>query len=163
MTLYEINEKLADMVDNAIDYETGEVLFTDEDIEALQMEKDEKIENIVLYIKNLDADAKAIREEEKILAARRKTLENKTERLKKYLTNNLNGEKFSTARCSVSFRKSASLVTDEGFIEWAKAFEDSFLKYKEPEVNKTEVTKALKAGKPVPHARLEEGLNIQIK
>ena len=163
MTLFEINESLQQMMENSIDMETGEVLVSDEDIEKLQLERDEKIENIVLYIKNQDAFAKAIREEEKILAARRKTVENRAERLRKYLTNCLGGEKFTTTKCSVSFRKSQTLETDDDFLEWAKAFGDEYLKVKEPEINKTELTKALKLGEQIPHARLEEHLNIQIK
>lgn len=163
MTLYEINEKLTNMVENSIDLETGEILFTDEDIEALQMERDEKIENIVLYIKNQDAFGKALREEEKVLAARRKTIENRVERLKEYLTRQLAGEKFATTKCAISFRKSVSPEFDEDFIGWAKDFGEQYLRYKEPEVNKTEVGKALKQGIEVPHARLEEHLNIQIK
>ena len=50
-TLYEINQDILD----CIDLETGEVFDLDK-LQNLQMEKNEKIENIALLIKNLKSD-----------------------------------------------------------------------------------------------------------
>ena len=76
MTLYEIDKEI-----QALITEDGEI----EDIErfdALAMERDKKIENIGCWVKNLDAEAASIREEEKALAERRHRLESKAERLR---------------------------------------------------------------------------------
>ena len=63
MNIYEIEQAITDLVDP----ETGEI--TDfEALDALSMARDEKIENVALWTKNLNAEAKAIREEEKALA-----------------------------------------------------------------------------------------------
>lgn len=47
-TIYEINEQIM----QCIDFETGEVIDADK-LDALQLEKDKKIENIACWIKNL--------------------------------------------------------------------------------------------------------------
>ena len=62
MTIYEIDNRIAELVDP----ETGELL----DYEAfaeLAMEREAKIENMALWYKDLTAEAKAIREEERAL------------------------------------------------------------------------------------------------
>ena len=161
MNLYQINEAIYALVDE----ETGEILNY-EAFEALAMERDQKLENVALWYKNLTAEATAIREEEKNLAARRKACENKAERLKNYLSAALAGTNFKTARVACSFRASTKLeIRDEAtFIktmEEAKHFE--FLKYKAPEVNKTAITEAIKAGQVVEGAELVKNSNISIK
>ena len=113
MTLYEIDQAIQGLVDP----ETGE-LMDYEAFAALQM--DAKIENMALWYKDLMADAKAIKEEADTLNERRKALENKAERLKSYLSLALDGEKFQTARCSVTFRKTSSIQVSnpEALIRW---------------------------------------------
>ena len=112
MTLYEINAKLM-AYEMEIDPETGEWLNEDE-LDALHMERDEKIENICLWTKNLRAEASAIKTEEKNLAERRKAKENKADRLEAYVALNLDGKKFETPRVKVSFRKSEAVeILDE--------------------------------------------------
>lgn len=161
MNLYDIDQALLALVD----LETGEIL----DYEAfaeLKMAREEKIEGMALWVKNLDAEAKAIRAEEVSLAERRKALEKKAESLKEYLTMILDGGKFSTARVACSFRKSKSVqILDEAaFIQAMEASQHyEYLKYSAPTVNRTEVTNAIKAGKEVPGAQLIEKNNLSIK
>ena len=89
MKLFEIDERLAACVkindDQAVDTETGEVIDI-EAVEALEMERDAKIENIGLWIKDLTAQAEAIKAEKNKLAEREKSAKNKVERLKEFLT-----------------------------------------------------------------------------
>lgn len=160
MTLWEINNAIMDCVD----FETGEVIDI-ERLDALQMARDEKLENIGLYIKNLDAEAAAIREEEKALAARRKVRENKAERLREYLSYSLGGQAFETPRVSVSFRASTRCeVTDEeALVAYLQTHRDDCIKYTAPTVDKTKVTRLLKAGDEIPGAVLEQRQNMQLK
>ena len=58
MNLYEIDNEIL----SCVDMETGEVVDMDK-LNNLQMERDQKIENIGCWIKNLLADAKALKEE----------------------------------------------------------------------------------------------------
>ena len=161
MTLYEIDQKMQSLVDP----ETGE-LMDYEAFAALQMDREKKIENMAPWVKDLSAEAKAIKEEEDNLRDRRRGMENKAERLKTYLSIALGGEKFQTARCAVSFRKTASVQIDDqdNLIRWLEQNGyDDCLKYKEPEVSKTELGKLMKAGTPVPFAYIKESQSVGVK
>ena len=97
MRLFEIDERLASCVkisdDQAVDTETGEVIDI-EAIEALEMEREQKIENIGLWIKELTAQSEALKAEKNRLAEREKSAKSKAERLKEFLTAYLDGKKF---------------------------------------------------------------------
>lgn len=153
MNLYEIDSAIMECVD----FETGEVFDSDK-FEELSMERDAKIENVCLWIKNLKAEAEALKAEEKAFNERRKAAENKMESLKKYIASYLEGTKFETAKVKVSFRKSESLEISEN-----ANIPEEFLKYKEPEVDKTGLKKALKAGMTFEGVSIVQNQNIQIK
>jgi hypothetical protein len=155
MRLYEINEGL----EACIDTETGELL-DEEKYRALLLAKDEKLENIACWIKNLRAESEAIRSEEIILAGRRKRNEKLIARLELLLENELQGQKFSTARVAVSFRRSEVVDIAENAIA---TLPPEFLTYAEPKPNKTEIKKHLKGGGEIAGCTLTEHMNIQIK
>ena len=158
MTIYEINEEIL----NCIDLETGEIIDIDR-LNDLQLERDAKIENVACWIKELKAEAEAIKTEKQTLAERQKVAENKAESLKKWLAFALNGEKFKTAKCSVSFRKTESVeVTDEGLNNLMKEH-DELLTYKAPEPNKKAIKDAIKDGLSVQGVRLECNTSVIIK
>lgn len=161
ISLYEIDRAIMDLVDP----ETGEIMDW-EALEALQLEREAKIENVACWYKNLVAEAKAIREEEKALAERRKKIETMAETRKRYLENALGGQKFQTARCSITFRKTSSVeLKDEmAAIEWCqKNSRDDILKYAAPEIKKNEMMALLKTGATVPGAELVTGLSMGVK
>ena len=165
MTLYDINSQIQQIIDNGIsvDPETGEITSDLSDLESLQLAREEKIENTLLYIKNLVAESKAIKEEENALADRRKALENKASRIKLYIERMLNGESFQSAKVAVQYRNTTSVSLSDGFIEWAKENRPELLRVKEPEANKTAITKLLKAGETIEGAILEKNLSMTIK
>ena len=139
MTIYEIDNEIM----NCIDMETGEVIDT-EKLNELQMERDAKIENVALWIKELKAEAEAIKNEKQALAERQRVAENKAESLKNWIAYALNGEKFKTAKCSISYRNSESVeVTEEGLEALMRDHED-LLTYKAPEPNKKAIKDAIK-------------------
>ena len=153
MNLYEINAEIL----SCMDMETGEVLDS-EKLDSLHIALEDKLENISLWIKNLEADATAFKAEKEAFADRQRAAENKAASLKRYLSDFLDGRKFETKRVKVSFRKSESLELSED----AKIPEE-FLKYKEPEVNKAELKKAVKAGLELEGVQLVQKQNISIK
>lgn len=162
--LYEINRAIEDILNGGIDTETGEITVDGDALDALIMERDAKIENIACYIKNLTADAKMIKDEENALAERRKAAEKKAERLREYLTAVLDGQKFQSAKCAVSFRRTQKVEIDEGFTAWAAASgNDDLLRYHAPEVNKVAVKALLAEGAEIPCARLTETKSMVIK
>jgi len=162
MRLYEINAEL----EKLIDPETGEIADI-ELFEHLAMERSTKIENIALWIKNLESDAESLQAEEKKLKERRVSAENNAERLHDFLSGMLSdGEKFETPRVKLSWRKSESvkiLIPEEDFIAWAKKVNDDLLSYKEPTINKVEIKKRLNAGEAITAATLLQSNNLQIK
>lgn len=158
MNLFEINAAIETAFMNCVDPETGEVIGDTAELDALQIARDEKIENLALFIKNLKAEAAAIREEEKRLADRRRAAENRSEWLKDYLTKNLGGERFSSPRVAVSFRRSESVKIDD---LWK--IPDQYMRYKDPEPDKTMIKKALKEGETIEGVELVETQNIQIR
>jgi hypothetical protein len=106
-TLYQLVNEIENF-DFEIDPETGEILNADE-LDALELEKDVKVENICLYIKNLTSDAKAYKEEKDNFDKKMKAAEKKAESLKKYLQSMLNGEKFKSNKVTVSYRKTKAV------------------------------------------------------
>ena len=160
-SLYEIDRQILALVDP----ETGEIM-DGAAFDQLQMAREDKLEGIACFIKNTAAEAAAIKAEEDALAARRKVLENRAERLRTYLADALAGEKFQTAKVSVTFRKSSRVEVGEPAlaIAWAQANGyNGLVKYKAPEISKTDLGKLLKSGIEVPGAELVEGLSMGVK
>ena len=154
MNLFQIDEEIMNC---CIDTETGEVVNA-EYLEQLQMDRDIKIENIACWIKNLQADAEALKAQKQAFADRQKAAENKAESLKKYLSEYLGGQKFSTDKVAISFRKTSAV----NVIDMTKIPEE-FLKYKDPEPDKTAIKNAIKEGAVVAGAEVVEGQSISIK
>ena len=158
MKLYEIDNAIYECVN-----EDGEVI-DQEKLETLQMERDKKIEGIACWIKELAAEANAIKEEKLRLEARQRVAENKVKSLKSYLAYALKGASFRTAKVSVSFRKTESVeVTPDGLENLMRGGRDDLLKYKEPEPDKTAIKQALKDGLSVEGVRLTQNTSAIIK
>ena len=136
MNIYEIDNEMFSLIDE----ETGEIKDY-EAFEELQMQREEKIENVALWYKNLIAESKAIREEEKALAERRKSLENKAENLKNFINRTLQGNKFATPKVAISYRKSTAVEVDDEFIDYAIKSNSDLLTYKQPEQTKRSLRK----------------------
>ena len=162
MTLYEIDSQLSALIEDEgriINAETGELLPPSV-LDELTMERDAKIENIALYIKNLTAEADAIKAEKKRLDERIKGKEKKAAWLTSYLASSLNGEKFETSRVAVSYRKS-EVVEYTGDLN---DLSDRFIRRKETvELDKTALKAALKEGIKIAGASLIKKQNVQIK
>ena len=152
MKLYEINEAIL----NCIDPDTGEVDY--DKFDALMMERNDKIENMACWVKDLLAEAAAIRAEEKALAERRKAKENRAESISRYLEMMLDGQKFETSRAVCSFRKSQKVeITD------LEKIPDDYLRYSAPTADKTAIKAAIKDGLTIEGAELVDSVTMSIK
>ena len=160
--LYEIDAAILECVD----METGEI-FDPEKLDALQMERNQKLEGVALWVKDLKAEAAAVKEEADKLNARKKAIDNKVDSLKQWLLYTLGGEKLKTPRCNVYQTHSQKLnVPDEpGLISFLQTLNEpeKFLRFKEPELKKDDIKKALKDGYEIPGAALEETESLVIK
>lgn len=155
MTLYEIDQEILSLVN-----EDGEIADI-ECFESLNLAREQKIENVACWVKNLKAESAAIRDEEKNLAERRRANENKSDRLENFLAFALKGERYNSPRVNISYRRSEAVeleVADEVFMEH---FTD-YVK-QTPSINKAMIKDALKAGITDIPAHLTERQNMQIK
>ena len=159
MTLYELTEEMRNF-DLQIDEDTGEISNA-EDLDQLITDRNEKLKNCVLWYKNQKSEADALKVEKMKLAKRQQEAERKAEWMKNYLESCLDGEKFEPeddVRIRVSYRKSESVECSDIF-----QVDDQYLRFKEPELDKAKIKKALKAGEEVKGCTLIEKQNIQIK
>ena len=153
MKLYDINQEILD----CIDMETGEIIAP-EKLEALQMDKHEKLRNIAFVALNATADAKAYEEQEKKFAARKKAAKATVEWAKATLARELGGEKMKEPEFTVSYRKSEVVE-----ISNLDAVPCEFLTPQPPKVDKVSLKKAVKGGAVIDGVSLVECQNIQIK
>ena len=153
-SLYEIDRAILE----CIDMETGE-LIDPERLESLNMERSQKIENVALWVKNLQSDALAYKAEKDAFAKREKEAANKVESLKKWLSDALAGEKFTTEKCAISFRRSTVVeIDDESALPADMVNEKITIT-----PNKDAIKAAIKNGQEISGCRLVDRLNTQIK
>ena len=152
-TLYEIDNALYECVDQ----ETGEIIDNDK-LNALLMERSIKIENVALWVKELDACAAAIKAECAALEKRMKAAEIKAKSLRLWLSEALNEQRFETSKVCVTFRKSISTEVDEARLpqEWS-------VKKVTYTPDKASIKEALLKGEVISGAKLVEHRNIQIR
>ena len=160
--IYELNQQIAACIrlddDHVVNTEDGEILDL-EQFEALQMERDAKVEGLACYIKNKLAEAEAIYAEINVLSYRAGAMKKEAERCKAYLAGALYGEKFETPRCKITWRKSE--ICNVLNID---AVPDEFKRTKVTiDADKTAIKKAIKAGAEVPGAEVIQKLNMTLK
>lgn len=173
-SLYNIDKTIKEVLENGfvINEETGEVIFETSDLEKLEMDRDNKINNIIGFIKSLDIEAKALLEIANDYKKRVDSKKKKIENLKKYLdiylqANNMTDKK-EYMNGITSYRKSESLEilpnkeTDLNiYLLGNKDLEKCIST--EYSINKTELKKEIKSGKEIPFVNIVEKQNLQIK
>lgn len=160
--IYELKDQIKACIqldeEHVVDTEDGEILNLQQ-FEALQMERDQKIEGMCCYIKNKLAEADAIDAEAYTLSHRSGVIRKEVERCKAYLAGALYGEKFETPRCKITWRKSE--ICNVLNID---AVPDEFKRTKVTvDADKTAIKKAIKGGAEVPGAEVIQKLNMTLK
>lgn len=160
MKLYEIAPALRFALDDiVVDEETGEILSSDA-LHAVEAQAAEKIEATALYLRELDAEAKAAKEEADRMLARVKSMQKRSDYLKAMLLDALHATgKVKTARVTVSIRKTQAVAIDEG----ANLPEAYTTVKKTISPNKIVIKQALVDGLEVPGCRLEERESVSIR
>ena len=153
MNLYEIDNAILECVD----METGEIIDMNK-LSGLRMARDQKVENIGCWIKNLLSDAEALKAEKEKLAKRQKAAEDKAASLKAFLSRYLDGEKFKSAKVAISYRSNSSVdIAKDAVVP------EEYLRYSDPTPDKVGLKAALKAGEKFPGITLVTSQNIQIR
>lgn len=169
MTLYDIDAQIAALDgaaedDMLIDEESGELISVSQALDALHMEREAKLENVACWVKNLCAEADAIRAEEDRLMKRRKAAETKAANLKAWLLAAMTREdgttdRLKTARASISVRRNPpTTICDDELLPWTYKTVKQVIT-----PDKAAIKAALLAGQEVPGAHLEYGRSVMIK
>lgn len=154
MKLYEINNAMLDCIDS----ETGEIIDIDK-LNELQIAREDKIEQMACWFKNITAEANALKAERQALEAREKQANRISNQIKEWLSIALNGNKLSTSKVSLSFRKSEQIELDDVF-----DIPNEYIKtIVETRIDKIALKKAIKDGATFKGCRLIEKQNLQIK
>ena len=162
MTLYEIEEKLYQQLNEGIafDDETGEV-YTELDLQKLL---DEKMDDYCLFMKNEQAEIEALKNEKKSLDKRIKAKEKKQEYLKNALMEFMKRhdmKKHETSKYVVSTRKSKRLIIDNADAIISEYRNNPDVVKVNYEVNKITVKKNIVGFKN--YAHLEDNTSLTIK
>ena len=164
MTLYELTSEYLDLLAMLEDPDVDEELINDT-LEALGGELEVKADGYARVMRQMDADAKAIKAEEERLANRRKSLENRSAALKSRLQQmmEITGKvKFKTELFSFGIQKNpAAVVMDEQYIE---NIPECYLIIQEPKIDKQKIKEDLKAGldlEGIAHLEQSESLRIR--
>lgn len=164
MTLYELTSEYLDLLAMLEDPDVDEDLINDT-LEGIDGELEVKADGYARVMRQMDADAKAIKAEEERLANRRKSLENRSAALKSRLQQmmEITGKvKFKTELFSFGIQKNpAAVVMDEQYIE---NIPECYLIIQEPKIDKQKIKEDLKAGKDLDGiAHLEQTESLRIR
>lgn len=165
--LYKTDERINSILAGIVNPETGEVEFTDEiitELNGLNLQRSDLLEQVGVDYKNNVSMIDMLKKEKAALDERIKACTRRADNDKSILNHYLAGNKFESAKVAVSFRKlPPSVKLDDDFVAWAKVNADHYLRYKEPEADKTAIKNALKAGAVIEHAELVQDTAISIK
>ena len=158
MNLYTLTEKYQQLVDISEDLDEETLKDTLDSInEAIEV----KVENTAAFIKQIEANANMLKDEEKRLTERRKKQENNAKNMKVYLQDQLEkvgklkivGNRFTVA---IQNNPASVVVTDE------KKLSKYFIE-QPPQLNKTILKQDLKNGLEVDGAELQSTRSIRIR
>lgn len=169
MTLYEISVQYQEFLQMVEEGEIPEEAVADT-LEGLDGVFEEKADNIACYIKNLRAEAAAIKEEASALNERAKAKSNRADSLQGALLAAMisTGRKeIETTRNRMRVRLNPPCVAIpdvEAFILWAAANDkDGYLSYAPPKPDKLAIKAALDGGAEIPGVTLERRQSLTIR
>ena len=147
---------------NCIDMETGEIL-DEEALDQLQMEREQKLQNLCKWVRNLQSDAEAYKAQKQIFADKQKAAENKAISIMKYVQNYLDGQKWEAKDKSikVTYRTTKNKVCIDDINEIPQEFFRT--QHSESNLNKTMLKDFILLNKEVPGAHLETSVSMNIK
>lgn len=160
MKLYEISDAIRAALDHIdVDPETGEILNAD-NLHAVEAEASDKVEATALYLRELDAEAKAAKDEADRMIARVKSMQKRSDYLKSMLLDALHATgKVKTARVTVSIRTTKAVEIAEG-----ADLPEAYTTVKTTvSPNKIAIKQALLDGVEVPGCHIEERESVSIR
>lgn len=152
----QVLEKLED-ADHDVDYDLV--------LDSITGDLKEKATNVAMYIRNLEASAEAIKKAESEMAARRKSLESKSEKIKQYLLDNMIRTGIEKIECPY-FKIAVRENPDTLVVDASADIPDEYYKLPPPPekvLDKVALKKDLKEGLIIEGCRLERKKRVEIK
>jgi hypothetical protein len=160
MNLYEITQEIHNL-DSLLESEQIDTDTYSDTMEIVKYELEKKADGLIKYFVNIDTQIEIIDSEIKRLQDLKKSKNNKVDRLKKYIVDNillLNKTKVETPLGNFSIRKSESVEVDMSMLH------TKYLKQKiEYSADKIAIKEAIKKGEKVDGATIIENKNLIIK
>lgn len=134
-------------------------------LEGLSGGLEVKALNVACFMRNLEATASAIKGAEEQMAARRKAIERRAERIREYLKTQMERcaiHKIEAPYFTLAIRHNPPAV----HVEAPELVPQEFVKTPPPpppSIDKKAIAEALKAGRDVPGCRLERGTRLEVK
>lgn len=164
MKLYEIDSAILEVIENdfSFDDETGEVFFTVDDLNALDMARNEKLEGCLLFIKNCESEAAAIKAEITALQARMKRKQAAADRLREYVLYSMESMHDKTFETAKAYARVGYYQRVD--VEDMNALPVEYVREKvTTSPDKTAIKKAIKDGAEVKGARLVSYPSLTVK
>lgn len=164
LTLYAIADNFLADIRKMEEADLDDQTFADT-LEAISGDLEEKAKAVAMFARNLEASAEAIKQAEKQMADRRKALENKADKVRQYLLDNMLKTGISKIDCpyfSLSVRKNppAVEIIQQDMIPM-EYFDIPPMPA--PQLNKNRLKDDLKNGVIVEGAKLTQSHSLQIK
>ena len=177
--LFEINESMMNLLEYGVDDQTGEIIETEEEFQALydsiQLDLQTKLDNTNCLQKVIDGEIEVINKEIDRLQKEKRARENKKEWLKNRVdffirqqftnedgtldTEGLHQYKLSLPHSKITYRKSDSVDVYD-----FEHLPEKYIKTKvESSPDKIAIKNAIKDGESIEGAKLVTNYNIQIK
>lgn len=159
MKLYELTESYINVLEKAEELDEQTLKDT---LEAIEEAIEDKVENTAKLIVCLEADAKAIKEEERRLKERRQRLEAKIDRIKDYLKEQLelagiDKVKRPTITVSIQNNPPKAVIVDE------KSIPHEYIIPQPAKIDKRAILQKLKEGENIPGAVMVQERGVRIK
>ncbi|SDJ20695.1 siphovirus Gp157 family protein [Natribacillus halophilus] len=159
-TLYELEDSYKNLMAN-IELGVDEKAFADT-LEAIEDSLEGKVEGYHAVIRQTEGDIETIKGEEKRLAERRRSMENKVKRMKEHLQESMiamDKRKIKTPLFTANIQKNAPSVRviDEGLIP------KSYFVEQKPQLDKKQLIQSLKNGEDTAGAELVQTESIRFR
>lgn len=131
-------------------------------VDQIEGDLNTKCLNIASWVRNLESEAKAIKEAQDAMDKRRKAAVAQAERLRNYLFHGMKlagVSKIPFPHFVISLRECPESVQ----IAPGALIPNKYLKFSDPEPNKVSIKEALKAGTEIPGCSLARSMKLEIK
>lgn len=163
-SLYVLTGEYLTAAEHLSDLELDDQTIADT-LEGLAGTLEVKATNVAAFVRNLESSADAIKAAEGEMAKRRKAIENRADRLKKYLHENMERAgilKIESPHFCLTVRRNPPAVV----IDAESQIPGEFYKLAPPPpltLDKKALADAMKSGREVPGAHLHAGTRLEIK